>query len=203
MSRPPNTGVAVAWVTAAVVGAATLATGVLSDASWLKPGAERSPFSWAGALATLLAAAGAASLARTGNAWRRLLLAGLLAVIAVDEAVGLHERFAADLDARRVAVSWDGIAFAAGALVLVAAGALLALEARTRTPLAVVAGVALLATALAMRFGGGVLAVLHHLPAGETRRSGEAAAQGLALAGWVLVVAGLFYARSSTQSRVR
>ena len=62
---------------------------------------------------------------------------------------------------------------------------------------------ALLGTALAMRFGGGILAVLHHLPAGETRRSGEAGAHGFALAGWVLVAAGLFYARSSTQSRVR
>jgi hypothetical protein len=203
VSRPASTGVVLAWLAALTVGGLALAAGVLADGGWLNPDAERSPFSWAGALATLLAAAGAASLARTGNAWRRLLLAGLLAMIAVDQAVGLHERFAADLDTRRVAVSWDGVAFAAGALVLVAAGVLLALEARRRTPLAVAAGVALLATALAMRFGGGVLAVLHHLPAGETRRSGEAAAQGLALSGWVLVAAGLFYARSSTQSRVR
>jgi len=197
-----NTGVALIWLLAAVVGVLALAAGLLSDASWLNPDAERSPFSLAGALATLLAAAGAASLARTGNTWRRLLLALLLALIAVDQAVGLHERFAADLDARRVAVSWAGVAFAGGALVLVAAGVLLALEARSRTPLAVAAGVALLGTALAMRFGGGVLAVLHHLPAGETRRSGEAAASGLALSGWVLVAAGL-YARSATQSRVR
>jgi hypothetical protein len=203
VSRPASTGVVLAWLAALTVGALALAAGVLADGGWLNPDAERSPFSWAGALATLLAAAGAASLARTGNAWRRLLLAGLLSVIAVDQAVGLHERFAADLDTRRVAVSWDGVAFAAGALVLVAAGVLLALEARRRTPLAVAAGVALLATALAMRFGGGVLAVLHHLPAGGTRRSGEAAAQGLALSGWVLVAAGLFYGRSSTQSRVR
>ena len=123
-------------------------------------------------------------------------------LIAVDQAAGLHERFASDLDARRVALSWAGVAFATGALVFVAAGVLLALEARSPTPLAVAAGVALLGTALAMRFGG-VLAVLHHLPAGETRRSGEAAAHGLALCGWVLVAAGLFYARSSTQSRVR
>jgi len=202
MSRRGNTRIGLLWLTAAVVGAAVLAAGVLVDGGWLNPDAERSPFSWAGALATLFAAAGAASLARTGNAGRRLVLAGLLALIAIDQAVGLHERFAADLDTRRVAVSWDGVAFAVGALVLVAAGVLLALEARTRTPLAVAAGVALLATALAMRFGGGVLALLHHLPAGETRRGGEAAAQGLALSGWVLVAAGL-YARSSTQSRVR
>jgi hypothetical protein len=185
------------------VGGLALATEVFSDAAWLKPGAERSPFSWAGALATLLAAAGAVSLSRTGNTRRRLLLAGLLALIAVDQAFGLHERFAEDLDARRVAISWAGVALAAGVLVFVAAGVLLALEARSRTPLAIAAGVALLGTALAMRFGGGVLAGLHHLPAGETRRSGEAAAHGLALAGWVLVAAGLFYARSSTQSRVR
>jgi len=203
VSQRTSTGVVLAWLAALSVGGLALAAGVLADGGWLNPDAERSPFSWAGALATLLAAAGAASLARTGNAGRRLLLAGLLALIALDQAVGLHERFAADLDARRVAVSWDGVAFAAGALVLVAAGVLLALEARARTPLAVVAGVALLATALAMRFGGGVLAVLHHLPAGATRRGGEAAAQGLALSGWVLVAAGLFYARSSTQSRVR
>jgi len=203
VSRPHNTGVALVWLIAASVGAAALVAGVVSEGGWLNADSEGSPFSWAAALATLLTAAGATSLARTGNAWPRLLLAGLLAVIAVDQAVGLHERFAADLDTRRVAVSWDGFAFAAGALVLVAAGVLLALEARRRTPLAVAAGVALLATALAMRFGGGILAVLHHLPAGETRRSGEAAAQGLALSGWVLVAAGLFYSRSSTQSRVR
>jgi hypothetical protein len=202
VSQRTSTGVVLAWLAALTVGGLALAAGVLADGGWLNPDAEGSPFSWAGALATLLAAAGAASLARTGNAWRRLVLAGLLAVIALDQAVGLHERFAVDLDARRVAFSWDGVAFAAGALVLVAAGVLLALEARTRTPLAVVAGVALLATALAMRFGGGVLAVLHHLPAGATRRGGEAAAQGLALSGWVLVAVGL-YARSSTQSRVR
>ena len=203
MSRPRSTGVALAWLASAAVGGLALAAGVLSDAAWLNPGAERSPFSWAGALATLVAAACAASLARTGNARRRLLLAVLLALIAVDQAAGLHERFAADLDARRVAVSWAGLAFAAGALVFVAAGVLLALEARSRTPLAVAAGVALLGTALAMRFGGGVLAVLHHLPAGETRRSGEAAAHGLTLSGWVLIAAGLFYPRSSIQSRVR
>jgi hypothetical protein len=202
VSRPASTGVVAAWLAALTVGGLALAAGVLVDGGWLNPDAERSPFSWAGALATLLAAAGAVSLARTGNARRRLLLAGLLALIAIDQAVGLHERFAADLDARRVAISWAGLAFAVGALVLVAAGFLLALEARSRTPLAVAAGVALLATALAMRFGGGVLAVLHHLPAGETRRGGEAAASGLALTGWVLVAAGL-YARSSTQSRVR
>jgi succinate dehydrogenase hydrophobic anchor subunit len=185
------------------VGGLALAVGVLSDAAWLKPGAERSPFSWAGALATLIAAVGAASLARTANTWRRSLLAVLLALIAVDQAAGLHERFADDLDTRRVAISWAGAAFVVAVLVFVAAGVLLALEARSPTSLAVVAGVTLLGTALAMRFGGGVLAVLHHLPAGETRRSGEAAAHGLALAGWVLVAAGLFYARSSTQSRVR
>jgi hypothetical protein len=185
------------------VGGLALAAGVLSDANWLNPNAEGSPFSWAGALATLLAAAGAASLARTGDTGRRVLLAVLLALIAVDQAVGLHERFAEALDARRVALSWAGVAFASAALVFLGAGVLLALEARSRTPLAVAAGVALLGTALAMRFGGGVLAVLHQLPAGETRRSGEAAAHGLALTGWVLVAAGLFYARSSTQSRVR
>jgi uncharacterized membrane protein len=201
VSQRASTGVVLAWFAALAVGGLALAAGVLSDAAWLKPGTERSPFSWAGALATLLAAAGAVSLARTGNTWRRLLLAGLLALIAADQALGLHERFAEDLDARRLAISWAGVAFVAAALVFVTAGVLLALEAR-RTPLAIAAGVALLGTALAMRFGGGVLAVLHHLPAGETRRSGEAAAHALALAGWVLVAVGL-YARSSTQSRVR
>jgi hypothetical protein len=203
VSRPHNTGVALVWLIAASVGAATVVAGVVSEGGWLNADSEGSPFSWAAALATLITAAGAASLARTGNTRRRLLLAALLALIAVDQAVGLHERYAADLDARRAAAGWAGAAFAAGALVFVAAGVLLALEAGNRTPLAVAAGVALLGTALALRFGGGVLAVLHYLPAGETRRSGEAAAHGLALSGWVLVAAGLFYARSSTQSRVR
>ena len=48
-----------------------------------------------------------------------------------------------------------------------------------------------------------MLGFMNALSYQETRRSGEAAAQGLALSGWVLVAAGLFYGRSSTQSRVR
>jgi hypothetical protein len=202
------------WLAAGAAGALAVSAALAGDPDWLKPGAERSPFSWAGAAATLLAAAGAVLLARTGSAGRRLLLAALLTVIAADQALGLHEQFAADLDARRVALSWDTVAFGGEALLLVAAGLLLVLEARRRSHVSVAAGVALLGVALVMRFGGGVLAALHHLPAGETRRSGEAAAHGLALSGWVLVAAGLLarargtgaagrYAGSSTQSRVR
>jgi hypothetical protein len=55
-----------------------------------------------------------------------------------------------------------------------------------------VAGVVLLAVALAGRLGGGALAALYHLPDGDPRRVGEAAMEGMALSGWVLVAAGLF-----------
>ena len=202
VSRSVSTAAALTWVPAAAVGSLALAAGVLSDAGRLNPGAERSPFSWVAAAAALLAAACAARLARGGNAPRRLLLAALLALVAVDEAVGLHERFAADLDARRVAISWPAAALGTEVALLVAAGFLLALEARRPSAFAVAAGVALLGAALAMRFGGGALAALHHLPRGETRRAGEAAAHGLALSGWVLVAGGLL-AQAQARARTR
>ena len=214
VSRPSSRVGALIWLAAVSAGALAISAALAADPEWLKPGAERSPFSWAGATAALLTAAGAVSLARTGSAGRRLLLAALLTVIAADQAFGLHEQFAADLDARRIALSWDTVVLAGEALLLVAVGLLLALEARRRRHVSVAAGVALLGVALAMRFGASVLAALHELPAGETRRGGQAAAHGLALSGWVLVAAGLLacaraagaagdYEGSSTQSRVR
>ena len=180
---------------AAALGAFALAAEVASETAWLRPGAERSPFSWVAAIATLVAAVCAAALARRGRAVPRLLLAASLTVIAIDEAVGLHERFAGDLDARRIALNWTSAAFAADTVVLVGAGLLLAVEARARPrePL-LVAGVALLAGALAMRFGGGLLAVLHRLPSHGARHDGEAAAHAFALTGWLLV-AGVLVSR--------
>jgi len=100
---------------------------------------------------------------------------------------------------------------------LLAAGVLLALEVRRSRTIGVTAGVALLAVALSMRLGGGVLAALHHLPQGALRHDGMAVSHGLAVSGWVLVAAGLITratraadrspgrqpVESTTQSRVR
>lgn len=175
-----------------MLGALALVAESVSSTTWLKPGAERSPFSWAAALAILLAAVCAALLARHGRSGLRLLLALALLFVALDEALGFHERFADDLDARKFSLAWPTVAAAGEAVLLVVAGLLLALEARSKreTPL-VVAGVLLLAAALAARFGGAVLIGLHHFPAGGIRRTGEATAHGAALSGWILVAAGL------------
>jgi hypothetical protein len=208
--RPPSTELALTWAPAAAAGSLALAASLASDTSWLKPQAERSPFSWLAAAAVVAAAAGVLRLARDRCAARRLLLAALLAALAADEAFGLHERFAADLDARRVALTWPAAGLAADALLLLVAGVLLVAEARGLRSATVAAGVALLAGALAMRFGGGVLAGLHRLPAGDARRTGEAVAQGIALAGWMLVAGGLLArapararTQAATQPRVR
>ena len=181
-----------AWVAGAALGALALVAGSVSDVRCLEPGAERSPFSWVAALAILLAAVCAALLARDGRSGPRLLLAAALVFVALDEAFGLHERFADDLDARRLSLGWPTAAAVAEAVALIAAGLLLALEARRKreTPL-VVAGVLLLAVAFAARLGGAVLIEVLQFPTGGARRAGEAAAHAAALSGWILVAAGL------------
>jgi hypothetical protein len=142
-------------------------------------------------LTILFGAACAALLARRKRGWQSVLLAILLVSIGLDEALGLHERFAADLDARRIALGWTSGALAAEASLLCAGALLLALEARRGRESLLIAGVVLLAVAVTGRFGGGALAALHHLPGGDLRRLGEAATEGMALSGWVLVAAGL------------
>ncbi len=192
MSARADRSPALAWLAAATFVALALTAEAVSQSPWLKPSAERSPFSWAAALTILFGAGCAVVLARRNHGWQRVLLAALLVSIGLDEALGLHERFAADLDARRVSLGWSSVALAVEASLLGAAALLLALEARIgREPL-LVAGVVLLAVALAGRLGGGALAALHHLPGGDPRRVGEAAMEGMALSGWVLVAAGLF-----------
>lgn len=182
---------ALAWLAAASFGALALTAEAVFRSPWLKPSAERSPLSWAAALAILFGAGCAAALARRKRGWQRALLATLLVAIGLDEALGLHERFAADLDARRLALGWSSVALAVEVTLLGAGAVLLALEARRgREPL-LVGGVVLLALALTGRLGGGALAALDHLPRGGPRRAGEAAAEGMALAGWVLVATGL------------
>ena len=184
-------GRALAWLAAATFGLLALAAEAAFRSPWLKPSAERSPFSWVAAATIFVGAGCLVVLARRDRGWQRVLLATLLVVIGLDEAFGLHERFAADLDARRVALGWSSVGLAADASLLGAAALLLALEARFRRELLLVAGVVLLALALTGRFGGGVLAALHHLPRGDPRRAGETAVEGMALSGWVLVAAGL------------
>jgi hypothetical protein len=184
-------GRALAWLAAATFGVLALTAEAAFRSPWLKPSAERSPFSWVAAATIFVGAGCAVALARRDRGWQRVLLAMLLVVIGLDEAFGLHERFAADLNVRRVALGWSSVALAADASLLGAAALLLVLEARAGRESLLVAGVVLLAVALTGRFGGGVLEALHHLPKGDPRRAGETAVEGMALSGWVLVAAGL------------
>jgi hypothetical protein len=184
-------GPALAWFAAATLGLVALTAEVISHSAWLKPSAERSPFSWAAAVAIFVGAGCVVVLARRGRGRQRVVLAILLVVIGLDEAFGLHERFAADLDVHSFAPGWSGVALAVEAALLAVAALLLALEARVSREALLVGGVALLAIALTARFAGGALAALHQLPTGEPRRAGEATIEGMALSGWVLVAAGL------------
>jgi hypothetical protein len=145
-------------------------------------------------LATLVAAGCALILARRERRKPRLLLAAGLVYIAVDNALGLHQRLAADLDPRALASFEEGaVPLVANTLLLGVVAVLLLLELRWARPAAamIAAGTALLATALAARFCGGALAALNGLPAGEPRAAGEAAMHACGLAGWMLVAAGL------------
>jgi hypothetical protein len=182
------------WLGAAVVGSLALAAGLAGRTRWLNPAFERSPFTWASVLATLVAAVCAAVLARRDRGKSRLFLAVGLAYIAVDDALGLHERFAADLDPRALA-SFEGgaLPLVANTLLLGAVAVLLLLELRSARPASalIAAGTALLAVAVAARFGGGALAAIDGLPAGEPRAAGEAAMHACGLSGWMLVAAGL------------
>jgi hypothetical protein len=181
------------WPTVLVVGLLDLIAG-LEAHSWLDPAAERSPFSWASALTTLVAAVCVAILATRGRRNARIVLAVGLAFIAVDQAFGLHERLAADLDLRAlVSLEWCTCALVGYTLLLGVVAVLLVLEIRAsrRPPTMLLTGVALLVLALGARFGGAALAGLDALPAGETRDVGEAAMHACELMGWALVASGL------------
>jgi hypothetical protein len=202
MSERAARSPALAWLAAATFGALALTAEAAFRTPWLKPSAERSPFSWAAAVTILFGAGCAAVLARRNRRWQRVLLATVLVWIGLDEAFGLHERFAADLDARRVGLGWSGVALAVVALLYGAAALLLALEARLGRESMLVAGVGLLAVSLTGRLGGGALAALHHLPGGDPRDVGEATTGGMALSGWVLVAAALL-ARVRARAPIR
>ena len=128
--REAARGPALAWLAAATFGVLGLTAEAAFRSPWLKPSAEQSPFSWAAAAIIFFSAGCLVILARRDRGWQRVLLAALLVVIGLDEAFGLHERFAADLDARTVALAWSSVALAADASLLCAAALLLALEAR-------------------------------------------------------------------------
>ena len=146
--RGAVSGPALAWFAAATLGVVALTAQVISHSAWLKPSAEQSPFSWAAAVTIFVGAGCVVVLARRGRGRQRVLLATLLVVIGLDEAFGLHERFAADLNVHSLALGWSGVALAVDAALLGAAGLLLALEARVRREALLVGGVALLAVAL-------------------------------------------------------
>lgn len=192
----PSRGNHVAWVWlgTAVVGVLALAAGLAARSWWLNPAFQRSPFRWTSILAILIAAGCAVVLARRERGKPRLLLAIGLAYIAVDNALGLHQRLAADLDLRALtSLEGGAVPLVANTLLLGVVAVLLLLELRLARPASamIAAGTALLATALAARFCGGALAALDGLPTGEPRAAGEAAMHACGLAGWMLVAAGL------------
>jgi hypothetical protein len=183
------------WPAVLVVGLLDLVAGLEARSWWLDPAAESSPFSWACALAVLAAAACVTALAMRGRRSARIALAMGLVVIAVDEAFGLHEWLAADLDLRALeTLSWRTCALVGYTILLGAVAILLTVEIRSsrRRPTLLIAGLALLVVALGARFGGAALAAIDQLPVGDTRDAGGAAMHALDLMGWSLVAAGLF-----------
>jgi hypothetical protein len=188
-----------AWACAFVAALLALVAGLLGYGGRLDPAAEGSPFSWAGATAGALAAVAAAGAAlRWPRArTRRALLALGLLCVAVDDALGLHERFADDLDPRAAmagrGLGWGAVGMAGYGVLLAAVVALLAAELRgeRRARPMLTAGVALLALALLARIAGGALAAAGGLPHGAVRHAGESADHAAKLAGWVLVAAAL------------
>jgi hypothetical protein len=188
-----------AWACAVVAALLALAAGLLGYGGRLDPAAEGSPFSWAAAAAGVLAAVAAAGAALRwpGARARRGLLALALLCVAADDALGLHERFADDLDPRRAmggdVVGWSAVGTAGYGILLAAVVALLALELRVerRARPMLTAGVTLLVLALLARVAGGALAAMGGLPHGHVRHAGESADSAAKLAGWVLVAAAL------------
>jgi hypothetical protein len=187
------------WACAAVAASLALLAGLVGFGGRLDPAAEGSPFSWAGAAAAVLAAFAAAAAGRrwsSGRIRRAVLALGLL-VVAVDDAFGLHERFADDLDPRSAmggsGLGWGGLGMAAYGVVLVVVVTLLGLELmgerRARPMLS--AGLTLLMAALLARVIGGALAAAGGLPHGPVRHAGESADHAAKLAGWMLVAAAL------------
>ena len=149
--------VALVWPAVLVVGLLDLVAGLGARSWWLDPAAESSPFSWACALAVLAAAACVTVLAMHGRRNARIALAMGLVVIAVDEAFGLHERLAADLDLRALeSLTWRTCGLVGYSILLGAVAILLVLEIRSsrRRPTLLIAGLVLLVVALGARFGG-------------------------------------------------
>jgi hypothetical protein len=188
-----------AWAWAGVAALLALVAGLLGYGGRLDPAAEGSPFSWAAAAAGVLAAVAAsgAALRRPQARARRALLALALLCVAADDALGLHERFADDLDPRPAmggnVLGWAAFGMAAYGLVLAAVVVMLALELRgeRRARAMLTAGVALLVLALSARVAGGALAAMGGLPHGNVRQAGESVDSAAKLAGWVLVAAAL------------
>jgi hypothetical protein len=188
-----------AWACAVLAALLALAAGLLGYGGRLDPAAEGSPFSWAGAAAVVLAAvaAGGAALRWPQARARRGVLALGLLCVAADDALGLHERFADDLDPRSAmgggGLGWGAVGLVGYAILLAAVVVLLAAELRgeRRARPMLTAGVTLLVLALLARVAGGALAAAGGLPHGHVRNAGESADHAAKLAGWVLVVAAL------------
>lgn len=194
-------GLAVAVVAVLVQTAAHLGNAAFLDNRFtlLSADAEGTPFSWAStvacfaaAFAVLLAAAAFPALAP-----RLLLLAAILAFFSLDDAVGLHERLGAEvlspllgLPAYTSRLLWPAVYVP---LLLLAVALLwrLAREGPTRARHSVRLGVALLAGAVAAEAASTLLFRLGVTHGDRIDFFEVALEEGVELAGWIFVAAGL------------
>ncbi len=140
------------------------------------------------ALSAILTAVAAFS--RVGIRRRRIVLSAALAFLAVDDAMGLHDRI------RALPTPTETVAAAAFAAVL--ALVLLLLSAETRRMRfaprrLLIAGLLALVAGFALRLVGAFVTVADTV-GGTATAVGVAIEQGLGLGGWILVAAGLLAA---------
>jgi hypothetical protein len=147
------------------------------------------------AIAAVAVAAGFGAARLRDRRRRFALLAALLAFLAIDDALGLHERMTTAV------AGWLGVSGRGDALFLlpylpllaVAFGLLLsaAREAGPRARSVIHLGLALLATGLALRVAAALLAATGITPPPWQRTLGVAAMHDAELAAWVLLAFGL------------
>jgi hypothetical protein len=198
----PALGLALA---AAVVLAQTAAYVVEAPAA----GREGGALDWlsVAAIAAVAVAAGFAA-ARVRDRRRRFaLLAALLAFLAIDDALGLHERMTAAV------AGWLGVSGRGDALFLlpylpllaVAFGLLLSAtrEAGRQARAVMYFGLALLAAGLVLRVAAALVAATELMPAPWQRTLGVAAMHDAEVAAWVLLASGLASAASALAAERR
>ena len=166
---------------------------------FLNANGEDNVWAWAGASATVAAAVGAALLAAADRErrWRWFALAALLAAFSLDDAESVHERAGARLTAALgLSDKWVQVVWPVLWLPLLATAALLLLLAAREAPrvarLAILAGLALLVSAVAAEAIGVLVVVEHHDLRETVPEAIEIAYEEAAeLAGWLVIASGL------------